>query len=70
MEFTWSSWVWINSISDDITEPRLLFTKGFSDDNAFRNHMLSSAAYMRYLTLGLILVLVLRFNPKGLIPEK
>jgi branched-chain amino acid transport system permease protein len=32
--------------------------------------MLSSAAYMRYLTLGLILVLVLRFNPKGLIPEK
>jgi hypothetical protein len=34
MEFTWSSWVWINSITEDITEPRLLFTKGFSDDNA------------------------------------
>ena len=41
-----------------------------ADDSVFRNHMLNSAAYMRYLTLGLILVLVLRFNPKGLIPEK
>ena len=47
-----------------------ILTSGFADDNAFRIHMLNSAAYMRYLTLGLILVLVLRFNPRGLIPEK
>ena len=63
----WFFWVEVEYIGLFLMD---ILTSGFSDDNAFRNHMLSSAAYMRYLTLGLILVLVLRFNPKGLIPEK
>ena len=41
-----------------------MLTSGFADDNAFRIHMLNSAAYMKYLTLGLILVLVLRLTPR------
>jgi branched-chain amino acid transport system permease protein len=63
----WFFWVEVEYIGLFLMD---ILTSGFSDDNAFRIHMLSSAAYMRYLTLGLILVLVLRFNPKGLIPEK
>lgn len=35
-----------------------------------REHLLESAAHMRLLTMGLILLLVLRFSPKGLIPER
>ncbi len=33
-------------------------------------HMIDSAQHMRLLTLGVILLLVLRFSPRGLIPEK
>ena len=63
----WFFWVEVEYIGLFLMD---LLTSGFADDNAFRIHMLNSAAYMRYLTLGLILVLVLRFNPRGLIPEK
>ena len=63
----WFFWVEVEYIGLFLMD---FLTSGFSDDSAFRNHMLNSAAYMRYLTLGMILVLVLRFNPKGLIPEK
>ncbi len=63
----WFFWIEVETIGHLVMD---LLTSGFSEDNPFRIHMLNSAAYMRYLTLGLILVLVLRFNPKGLIPEK
>jgi len=45
-------------------------TSGMSEGNALREHLLDSAAHMRLLTMGLILLLVLRFSPRGLIPEK
>jgi branched-chain amino acid transport system permease protein len=45
-------------------------TMGMSDDNALRNHLLGSAAHMRLMTMGIILLVVLRFSPRGLIPEK
>jgi branched-chain amino acid transport system permease protein len=32
--------------------------------------MIESAAHMRLLTMGLVLLLVLRFSPRGLIPER
>lgn len=35
-----------------------------------KTHLLDSAAHMRLLTLGVVLLVVLRFAPKGLIPEK
>lgn len=35
-----------------------------------KDHLQDTAAHMRLLTLGLVLLLVLRFAPKGLIPEK
>ena len=45
-------------------------TVGMAEDNGLRIHLLESVAHMRLLTMGLILILVLRFAPKGLIPEK
>jgi branched-chain amino acid transport system permease protein len=36
----------------------------------FKDHLQDTAAHMRLLTLGIVLLLVLRFAPKGLIPEK
>ena len=47
-----------------------LVTSGMAEDSALRTHLLDSAAHMRLLTMGLILLLVLRFSPRGLIPEK
>ena len=47
-----------------------IMTSGMAEDNVLRLHLLESVAHMRLLTMGLILILVLRFAPKGLIPEK
>jgi branched-chain amino acid transport system permease protein len=35
-----------------------------------RSHLLESAAHMRLLTMGVVLLLVLRFAPRGLMPER
>ncbi|MBQ58675.1 branched-chain amino acid ABC transporter permease [bacterium] len=45
-------------------------TAGMAAENVLRLHLLESVAHMRLLTMGLILILVLRFAPRGLIPEK
>lgn len=45
-------------------------TSGMADDNPLRAHLLESAAHMRLMTMGIILLLVLRFSPRGLLPEK
>ncbi len=39
-------------------------------EGPLKAHLIDSAPHMRLLTLGVILLLVLRFNPRGLIPEK
>ena len=45
-------------------------TAGLPEGSGLRAHLLDSAAYMRLLTMGVILLLVLRFWPRGLIPER
>ena len=47
-----------------------VITSGLAEDSTLREHLLKSAAHMRLMTMGVILLLVLRFTPKGLIPEK
>ena len=39
-------------------------------DGPLKAHLVDSAQHMRLLTLGIVLLLVLRFSPRGLIPEK
>lgn len=45
-------------------------TSGMAEGSALKQHLIDSAAQMRPITMGLILLLVLRFNPRGLIPER
>ncbi|MFD2739239.1 branched-chain amino acid ABC transporter permease [Sulfitobacter aestuarii] len=47
-----------------------LITYGMAEGSALKAHLIESAAHMRLLTMGLVLLLVLRFSPRGLIPEK
>ncbi|MFP6777836.1 MAG: branched-chain amino acid ABC transporter permease [Alphaproteobacteria bacterium] len=44
-------------------------TAGFSDDSSLRAHLLEAAPHMRLIIMGVILLLVMRFAPRGLIPE-
>lgn len=39
-------------------------------DGALKAHLIDAAPQMRLLTLGVTLLLVLRFSPRGLLPEK
>ena len=48
----------------------ILITSGMAEGSALKAHLLDSAAHMRLLTMGIILLCVLRFSPRGLIPEK
>jgi len=45
-------------------------TYWMSDGSALKTHLLESAAHMRLLTMGVVLLAVLRFSPRGLIPER
>ena len=46
-----------------------LITSGMSE-GPLRDHLVAGAPHLRLLTLGVVLLLVLRFSPRGLIPEK
>jgi len=47
-----------------------LLTSGMADDSPLRAHLLDSAAHMRLITMGLILLVTIRFRPRGLLPEQ
>ena len=47
-----------------------VLTSGLAPGNALRLHLVDAAPYMRPFLMGLILLLVLRFAPRGLIPER
>lgn len=63
----WFFWVQVEPIGLMLME---LITAPMADGSALKTHLLESAAHMRLLTMGLILLLVLRFSPRGLIPER
>jgi len=46
-----------------------VLTSGMAPESALRAHLIESAAHMRLMTMGLILLVTLRFSPRGLIPE-
>ena len=45
-------------------------TSGMAQESSLRAHLLDSAAHMRLITMGLILLLTVRFRPRGLLPER
>jgi branched-chain amino acid transport system permease protein len=44
-------------------------TAHISDTNIIKSHLLENAAHIRLMFMGMILLVTLRFAPKGLIPE-
>ena len=44
-------------------------TSHISDTNLIKSHLLENAAHIRLMFMGMILLVTLRFAPKGLIPE-
>ena len=47
-----------------------LVTSGLDSDNSVKIHLLNSAFYFRYLIMGASLLLIMRYRPKGILPEK
>ncbi len=46
-----------------------VLTAGMAEDNRLRAHLIDSAQHMRLFVMGLLLLIVLRFSPGGLLPE-
>jgi branched-chain amino acid transport system permease protein len=63
----WWLWVMVEPIGFGLME---LITSGMSEGYWLREHLMESAAHMRLLTMGFVLIIVLRFSPRGLIPER
>ncbi|ABV93259.1 hypothetical protein Dshi_1517 [Dinoroseobacter shibae DFL 12 = DSM 16493] len=63
----WFLWIQVEPMGQQLMA---LITAGMEDGSALKEHLIESAAHMRLLTMGIVLLLVLRFSPRGLIPEK
>ena len=47
-----------------------LFTSGMNETHALKIHLIESVPYFRYLMMGIGLLLIMRYRPKGILPEK
>jgi len=47
-----------------------LFTSHLPETNEIRIHLINSAPYFRFLMIGIGLLVVMRFRPQGILPEK
>jgi len=63
----WFAWIEAAPITTFIINQ---LTSGLEPTNALKLHLLDSVPYFRYLFMGLILLLILRYRPKGIIPER
>ena len=46
------------------------FTAGSPETNALKAHLIESVPYFRFLLMGLGLLFIMRYRPKGILPEK
>ncbi len=63
----WFTWIEAAPASQFLIE---ILTSGLDENNSFRLHMIDSVPYFRYLIMGAVLLLILRYRPKGILPEK
>jgi branched-chain amino acid transport system permease protein len=61
----WFLWVQVEPAGNFLMQ---LITSGMEDGD-LKSHLIASAAHMRLMTMGIVLLLVLRFSPRGLVPE-
>ena len=46
------------------------FTTGMAETNVLKTHLIESVPYFRFLMMGLGLLLIMRYRPKGILPEE
>ncbi|WP_172794935.1 branched-chain amino acid ABC transporter permease [Loktanella sp. 3ANDIMAR09] len=63
----WWLWVAVGEYGPDLM---IWATAWMSDDSAFKANLVNSAPQMRFLVMGTVLLLILRFSPRGILPEK
>jgi branched-chain amino acid transport system permease protein len=63
----WFAWIEAAPASQFIIN---FFTLGMEENNPLKLHLLNSIPYFRYLIMGLVLLLIMRYRPKGILPEK
>ena len=63
--------IWFLWIKVEVWGPQLIgLLTAPLPEGTLKEHLLDSAAHMRFIAMGLVLLLVLRFAPRGLVPEK
>ncbi|MEM6276871.1 MAG: branched-chain amino acid ABC transporter permease [Pseudomonadota bacterium] len=63
----WFLWIQVEPASAFLLNA---LTAPLPDGSALKDHLLDASAHMRLITMGLVLLVMLRFFPKGLIPER
>ncbi len=62
----WFLWVQVEPMGQSLING---ITMGIGD-GALKDHLQDSVQHMRLLTMGVVLLVVLRFSPRGLLPER
>ena len=47
-----------------------ILTSNFDSSNEFKKHLINSVPYFRFIIMGIGLLFIMRYRPKGLLPEK
>ena len=63
----WFLWVQAAPISLFLIN---FFTAHLPETNEFKVHLINSAPYFRFLVIGIGLLLIMRYRPQGILPEK
>ena len=63
----WFLWIQVETVGPGIMT---FVTSWLPDDSNLKDHLMNSVQHMRLLTMGVILLVVLRFSPRGLLPER
>jgi len=46
------------------------FTANLPETNEIKIHLINSAPYFRFLIIGIGLLIIMRYRPQGILPEK
>lgn len=65
--FIWFMWIEAEPAASAFMN---LVTSGMEDGDSLREHLVKSAPHLRLAIMGLVLLLTMRFMPKGIIPER
>ncbi|KUF11697.1 branched-chain amino acid ABC transporter permease [Pseudoponticoccus marisrubri] len=63
----WFLWVQVETVGPQFM---IWATSALPEGSAVKAHLLDSVQHMRLLTMGVVLLCVLRFSPRGLLPER